>query len=142
MKLSRIHDEPDPVAVVRAWCNAAGPAVARAVFPGGYQGGRLEVIVPDRAWLREMEACREELMRRLRREKRMDQLREICLVLDPVPVRPKEISPALSGEFDSHPISPEILQAARAIGDEDLSRRWTAAVSRLLGATRPNRPGR
>ena len=142
MKLSRIHDEPDPVAVVRAWCNAAGPAMARATFPGGYEGGRLEVIVPDRAWLREMESRREELILRLRREERMDQLREISLVLESAPEKTPPTAPTTRRRLEPEALSPEIVQAAGRIGDADLSRRWLAAVSHLLGAKPPDHPGR
>ncbi|MCI0410330.1 MAG: DciA family protein, partial [Acidobacteria bacterium] len=93
MTLLKVHDEPDPVAVVRAWCNAAGPAMARAAFPVGFESGRLEVAVPDRAWLWELESRREELIRRLRSEKRMDQLREIAFVLGPTPGRQEPMAP-------------------------------------------------
>jgi hypothetical protein len=47
------------------WCelgNAAGPAMARTVFPGGYEEGRLEVIVPIAPGCGEMESRREELI--------------------------------------------------------------------------------
>ena len=142
MTLSRIHEEPDPVAVVRAWCNAAGPALARAAFPGGYESGRLEVVVPDRAWLRELESRREELIQRLRHEKRMNQLREITFVLEPAPENQEEMAPSPRRDSKPHELSPEILNAARAITDGDLSRRWTAAIARLLGAPRPIPPGR
>jgi Dna[CI] antecedent DciA-like protein len=142
MALSRIHDEPDPVMVVRAWCNAAGPAMARAVFPRGYEGGRLEVVVPDRAWLRELESRREELMQRLRHEKRMHQLREISFVLELSQENREEMAPRPRRESNPLELIPEILSAARAIADEDLSRRWTAAISRLLGASPTFRPGR
>jgi Dna[CI] antecedent DciA-like protein len=140
LKLTKIHDDPEPVAVVRAWCNAAGPGVSYAVFPCGYESGRLEVVVPDRAWLRELECRREELMRRLRRDKRMDQLREISLVLEPAPERPKVIVPLPPCESHALELSPEIVNAARAIADEDLSRRWIAAIARLLGVAHLNRP--
>jgi hypothetical protein len=140
--MPRIHDEPDAVAVVRAWWNAAGPAMSRAAFPGSYEDGRLEVVVPDRAWLRELESRRDELMQRLRRERRMDQLREIALVLEPALPPAVERASLPSRPPDSPEPPLEILQAARAIGDEDLSRRWTAAIGRLLGATRSDSPGR
>ena len=142
MRLPRIHDEPDPVAVVRAWCNAAGPAMSRAAFPASYQDGRLELVVPDRSWLRELESRREELMQRLRRERRMDQLREIIVVMEPAAPRVKDLTPFHPRQPDSPELPPEILQASSAIGDEVLSRRWTAAISRLLGVTRRVPPGR
>jgi Dna[CI] antecedent DciA-like protein len=133
----RIDDEPDPVAVVRAWCNAAGPAMARVAFPSGFQGGRLEVVVVNPSWLRELESRRQELMERLRREKRMGQLREISFVPGAAPERqtPSAFSPP--GIPNPVELPPEFLEAARAIVDEDLSRRWTRAISLLLGARRP-----
>jgi len=139
---SRIHEEPDPVAVVRAWCNAAGPAMSRAAFPASYQDGCLELVVPDRAWLQELESWREELMQRLRRERRMDQLREITLVMEPAPPRVKDPTPFHPRQPDSPELPPEILQASSAIGDDALARRWTAAISRLLGVARRVPPGR
>lgn len=142
MQRSRIHEEPDPVAVVRAWCNAAGPAMSRAAFPASYQDGCLELVVPDRAWLQELESRREELMQRLRRERRMDQLREITLVMEPAPPRVKDPTPFHPRQPDSPELPPEILQASSAIGDDALARRWTAAISRLLGVARRVPPGR
>ena len=142
MALSRIHDEPDPVMVVRAWCQAAGPVMARAVYPGGYESGRLEVVVPDRAWLRELESRREELIQRLRREKRMSQLREISFVLGPAPVSQEQAAPTPPRDSDPLELPSEILRSAQAIDDADLSRRWTAVIARLLGASRPIHSGR
>ena len=108
----------------------------------GYQDGRLEVAVPDRTWLREMESHLEELTNRLRREKRMAGLRGIFLVLEPAGESATRFpSPPPRGTGSCEP-PPEILAAAEAIPDRDLARRWTEVVGRLLAVSPRDRPGR
>lgn len=133
MDRPRTTPEPQPVAIVRAWCRVAGWEMARIAFPRGLEGARLQIAVPDERWLRELEAHKEHLLERLRGEAGARHIRGIDILLDPVgaPVAPPTAAaperPAGSGS-----IPEEIQWAASAIPDADLGRRLAGAAAALL----------
>ncbi|PYQ12347.1 MAG: hypothetical protein DMH00_06395 [Acidobacteria bacterium] len=136
MKGSGRPQEPDPIAVVRAWWNVAGPAMAHAAFPQGCSDGRVEVAVQDQTWLREMEIHRQELTTRMRRERGMEALREITLVLAPAGGQRLKIKLAPAPAVHRAELAPEeILSASERIPDRELGHRWAVAVGRLLAAS-------
>ncbi len=125
-------DPLDPLALLAAWWQAAGPPVARVASPRGVVRRRLQVAVPDPHWKRELGALREEILARLRRMEGLEELEGIDLLLEEG--LPGE-GPSTRGE--ELPDAPggagaEIESSARSIADSALARRWTAAVARLL----------
>jgi hypothetical protein len=133
MDRPRTPSEPQPVAIVRAWCQVAGWEMARIAFPRGLEGARLQIAVPDERWLRELEGHKEHLVERLRREPGARHIREIEILLDPEgapaapPVAAASERPAASGS-----IPEEIESAASAIPDAELGRRLAGAAAALL----------
>ena len=124
--------EPDPLTILAAWWRAVGEKMAAAASPRGFSRGRLLVAVPDLHWKREVTLNLEEILARLRREELLRGLQGIDLVLEPR--SPQRAS--ASGEDMRPAESPEppreILLSAESIPDEDLARRWKAAVGLLL----------
>ena len=57
------HTEEDKVRA--AWPVVCGSAIAQRTRVTGYAPGRLEVAVPDGAWLRQMGSLREKLLREM-----------------------------------------------------------------------------
>jgi Dna[CI] antecedent, DciA len=125
--------EPEPVAIVRAWCRVAGCEMARIAVPRGLEGARLLIAVPDERWLKELEGHRDHLLERLRREAGTRHIREIEILLDPstAPVAPRAAGPP-ERPAHSGPIPDEIQLAADAIPDAELGRRLASAAAALL----------
>ena len=136
----RNRSEPEPVAIVRAWCGAAGPEVARVAFPRGFVGGRLQVVVSDGNWLRELEGYRQRLLERLRQERGMSGLVDIVLQLEPSGTqRPPGTRRSSDGPTQAGPIPEEILAAAEAIPDREMARRLASAAGNLLARAQRDR---
>jgi hypothetical protein len=138
--LRALASDPEPVMLLKAWWNAAGPSMARCVSPRGYQQGRLELAVPGQRWLREMQGHLEALRQRLRRERGMEGLVEIVLFLEPLAPSPPDLQSASSTLAPTPETPSEIVAAAKAIPDEELAARWTRVVGRSLEASRRRRP--
>ena len=132
--------EPSPVALVRAWWDAAGPALARAGHPAGMVGNELERVVGDRGWQRQIEELREVLLARLRRRKGLEKLAGIRVALDPS--RRAEPQACDRPPAGSLPAPEEILRAAQAIADAELQARWCSAIGRLLQRRNAGKSGR
>lgn len=125
--------EPEPVILLKAWWAAAGPALARCARSLDLKDGTLQVVVGDPMWRRPIRELSQTLLDRLHRWPGLHRVRDISVVLEsgaaPAALRPSPV-PTVSGSESRPP--EEILQAAESISDPDLSRRWCAAVGRLL----------
>jgi|SRR5262245_3051658 len=135
--MKRLYDrreapsEPAPVALVRAWWDCAGEGLARAARPTGVADGKLEVVVADLRWQRQIEDLRDVLLARLRRRKGCENLAGIRVLVEP---SAGGMPRAEGGESVSGPLRApeEIRRAAQSIEDPELGRRWCEAVSRHL----------
>jgi len=142
MDAPRNRPEPEPVAIVRAWVNAAGPEVARVAFPLGLVGGRLQVVVAHENWLRELEGHRQRLLERIRRETGMSGVLEIVFLQESSGSQGAGASRARPQEDPVHagPIPSEILTAADAIADAEMGRRLARVAANLLARVAKRRP--
>ena len=117
------------IALLKAWWEAAGPTLARAARPAGVAGGRLELLVDDGRWQRQIEEVHEILLARLRRRKGLEDLCGIRVVVDPRATLAREPDGVPTAVL---PAPEEILRAAQSIEDDDLKRRWCGAIARHL----------
>jgi hypothetical protein len=134
-----VPGEPDPLTLLAAWWRAVGEKMAAAASPRGFSRGRLLVAVPDLHWKREVGLHLEEILARLRREDLLQGIQGIDLVLEPRPPRQASASDRAERPVESAEPPLEIALSAESIPDEDLARRWKAAVGLLLARQEKDR---
>jgi hypothetical protein len=122
---------PPPVALLIAWWRAVGSPMARIVSPRGILGRRLQVAVPDPRWKREIEEHLDQILARLRQDRRLGELEGIDLVLEPPSATGSGASRALPGGV-SGGAPPESRFSAARISEPGLARRWESAVTTIL----------
>ena len=130
--LVRKENRPEPLRLVEAWSRAVGPQLARVASPRGYETGRLLISVADSLWKKEIERQLPRILSRLRNHPEVPEILEVVLLVEPLPpvADSHKKSPGPTQASEAPP--EEVVRAARKISDDEMARRWTRAVTRIL----------
>jgi len=117
-------------AAMAAWKNAAGDGLRNHAQPIALSGQTMIVAVPDSAWQKQLGFLKAELLFRINNLLGRPLVTDIELRIDRrLRQRPKDTSQSSTDLVESD-VPPDLLAAARAIEDEQLSRKFLrAAVS-------------
>lgn len=127
-------DDPQVVeaAAMAAWKNAAGDGLRGHAQALALSGQTMIVAVPDAAWQKQLGFLKKELLFRINNLLGKALVTDIELRIDSgwKPNR-TNVTPN-NKELDETDISPELLSAARAIEDEQLSQKFLRAAATTL----------
>jgi hypothetical protein len=117
-------------AAMAAWKNAAGDGLRNHAQPIALSGQTMIVAVPDSAWQKQLGFLKAELLFRINNLLGRPLVTDIELRIDRrLRQKPKDTSQSSTDLVESD-VPPDLLAAARAIEDEQLSRKFLrAAVS-------------